>query len=267
MTASQSNETPDAASNDAQNYRFSFEPETRRVIAQFKGHTLADSRRAMRLEETRIAPVCYFPREDVRMELFEPSGYVTYCPFKGNAAHYSLRVDEITADNLLWSYEDPFKDAAHIRDYVAFYPDQVDITYPEDETTEPAETEATPVYENPLVSWVLQEAPAIATSRELTAAFARQLRSAGVPVWRLAIIIRTLHPQVVAFVEHWHSVSGELVAFDFDHEGLQRSEFLNSPLVPIFEGAGGIRRRLDIDNPVLDFGVLKDLHAEQQSRL
>jgi adenylate cyclase len=38
--------------------------------------------------------------------------------------------------------------------------------------------------------------------------------------------------------------------------------FLNSPLVPIFEGAGGIRRRLDIPDPVLDFGILEELHAE-----
>ncbi len=259
MTASQSTESNQAEPTPARHYRFSFESESRRVVAQFQGLTLADSRRAMLLEETRIAPVCYFPREDVRMDWFERGGYVTYCPFKGNAAHYSLRKDEIAADNLMWSYEDPLRDAAQIRNYVAFYPDQVDIVYPENES---AEAQAAPAYENPLVSWVLQEAPAIATSRELTAAFARQLRAAGIPLWRLVIIIRTLHPQVVAFVEHWHSVSGELVAFDYDHEGLETPEFLNSPLVPIFEGAGGIRRRLDIDSPVLDFGVLKDLHAE-----
>jgi adenylate cyclase len=43
---------------------------------------------------------------------------------------------------------------------------------------------------------------------------------------------------------------------------LQSPEYLNSPLVPIFEGAGGIRRRLDIKEPLLDFGILHDLHAE-----
>ena len=43
---------------------------------------------------------------------------------------------------------------------------------------------------------------------------------------------------------------------------VRSEEYLNSPLVPIFEGAGGIRRRLDIPDPVLDFGILEELHGE-----
>lgn len=262
MAASQSTESAQAESKQTRRYRFSFEPEPRRVTAQFGGLTLADSRRVMLLEETRIAPVCYFPRGDVRMDLFERSGYVTYCPFKGNAMHYSLRQGETAADNLMWSYEDPFKDSAHIRDYVAFYPDQVEVLYPEDEKPVDAEAQAAPDYHNPLLGWVLQEAPALATSRELTAAFARRMRASGIPLWRLSVIIRILHPQVVAFSQHWSSVSGELVEYEHDHAGLETPEYLNSPLVPIFEGAGGIRRRLDIENPLLDFGILKDLYDE-----
>lgn len=262
MTASQSSESSQSPLPASPNYRFSFEPESQRVIAQFQGVTLADSRAAKLLTETRIAPVYYFPRDDVRMDLFERSDYITYCPFKGNAAHYSLRIGETAADNLLWSYEDPFKDSAHIKDYVAFYPDQVDTLYPETGSTAEVAEQAQSDYQNPLLSWVLQEAPAIATSRELTAAFARQMRAAGMPLWRLSINIQILHPQVVAFTQAWHSISGELVETEHDQEILQSPGYLNSPLLPIFEGAGGIRRRLDIDNPVLDFGVLRDLHAE-----
>lgn len=206
-------------SETADNYRFSFEPESRRVTARFQGMTLADSRCARRLEETRFAPVYYFPRADVRMDQFERSDYVTYCPFKGKAAHYSLRSDEKTADNLIWSYEEPFRDAAHIRDYVAFYADQVEIVFPEDASATRAGARLKPAYRNPLVSWVLQEAPAIATARELSAAFARELRASGIPLWRIKIIIRILHPQVVAFSHHWHCVSGELV----ETTNLQRS--------------------------------------------
>ena len=112
---------------------------------------------------------------------------------------------------------------------------------------------------------MLQEAPGYATSRELSAAFARQLRRAGIPVSRLAVIIQILHPQVVAFSHQWNSASGELLEFEHNLEEMETPEYLNSPLVPIFEGAGGIRRRLDIDDPVLDFGILRDLHAEGAS--
>jgi len=184
MTASPSSESTQSPLPASPNYRFSFEPESQRVIAQFQGVTLADSKAAKLLTETRIAPVYYFPREDVRMDLFERSDYVTYCPFKGNAAHYSLRMGETAADNLLWSYEDPFKDSAHIKDYVAFYPDQVEILDPETGSTTEAAEQAQSDYQNPLLSWGLQEEPASATSRELTAAFARQRRAEDMPQWR-----------------------------------------------------------------------------------
>jgi adenylate cyclase len=37
---------------------------------------------------------------------------------------------------------------------------------------------------------------------------------------------------------------------------------LESPLLPIFEGTGGIRRRLEGSDPILDFGILEDLRRE-----
>jgi class 3 adenylate cyclase/uncharacterized protein (DUF427 family) len=261
MTSPPSLKPNEPVSQAIQLYRFTFEPEAKQVSAFYQGITLADSNKVMLLQETRIAPVCYFPRADVRMDLFERSDFVTYCPFKGNAAHYSLRVGENTADNILWSYEDPIKDSEGIKDYVAFYPDQVNILYSGEQSVQP-EDQSLPAYENPLLNWVLQEAPAISSSRELTAAFARQMRSARIPLWRLGVVIPILHPQVAAFSQHWHCVTGELVERELDFETLQSSEYLNSPLVPIFEGAGCIRRRLDIKEPLLDFDILSELHAE-----
>ncbi len=262
MTSAHTRQPPAAtASPTNDHYRFTFEPENKRLSATYQGITLAESSRAMQLRETRIAPIYYFPREHVRMDLFERSDFVSYCPFKGNAAHYSLRVGDIAANNLLWSYEEPFDESEHIRDYVAFYPDQVEILFPDQPSTQAA-SQLLPAYDNPLLNWVLQEAPAIASMSELTAAFARQLRATGVPLWTLGVIIPILHPQVSNIAQSWRSDSGELVESQPGFEVLQSPRYLNSPLVPIFEGAGGIRRRLDIKEPLLDFGILHDLHAE-----
>jgi len=261
MTSAQTSQTPASASTTNDHYRFTFEPENKKVTAIYQGITLAESGRAMQLRETRIAPVYYFPRKDVRMDLFEHSDFVSYCPFKGNAAHYSLRVGDISAENILWSYEDPFEESDHIQDYVAFYPDQVEIQHP-DQVSAQASNPSLPAYDNPLLNWVLQEAPAIATMPELTAAFARQMRATGIPLWTLGVIIPILHPQVPVIVHSWRGDSGELEEILPGFEALQSPEYLNSPLVPIFEGVGGIRRRLDIKEPLLDFGVLHDLHAE-----
>ena len=128
MNAPLSSQPIEAESQAPASYRFSFEPETRRVRAVYQGITIADSQQVMLLQETRIAPICYFPRDDVHMELFQRSEYVTYCPFKGNAAHYSLHTGEIVADNILWSYETPLDESAQITNYIAFYP--VETTSP-----------------------------------------------------------------------------------------------------------------------------------------
>jgi len=185
MTTPQSLMPNEPVSQATQQYRFSFDREAKQVSAHYQGIMLANSNQVMLLQETRISPVCYFPRDDVRMDLFERSDFVSYCPLRGNATHYSLRVGEIAADNILWSYEDPLKDAAAIKDYVAFYTDQVDIRYPGGPSVQPA-GQVSSAYENPLLNWVIQEAPAIASARELTAAFARKMRSAQIPAWRQA---------------------------------------------------------------------------------
>ncbi len=52
-------------------YRIEFEPAGQRVHVVFNGVTVADSRKAMLLRETRLAPVYYLPREDVRMDLMQ----------------------------------------------------------------------------------------------------------------------------------------------------------------------------------------------------
>ena len=69
MTSAQTSQPPAAAASTNDHYRFTFEPDNKRVVAIYQGITLAESSRAMQLCETRIAPVHYFPREDVRMDL------------------------------------------------------------------------------------------------------------------------------------------------------------------------------------------------------
>ncbi len=56
--------------NSDSGYRFTFEPHSRRVRAEFSGATIADSTRTVVVRETRLPAVYYFPREDVRMDLF-----------------------------------------------------------------------------------------------------------------------------------------------------------------------------------------------------
>ena len=60
------------------------------------------------------------------MEALERTAHATYCPFKGDAVYYSVRVGDGHAENAVWTYEAPYEAVAEIRDHLAFYPDRVD---------------------------------------------------------------------------------------------------------------------------------------------
>ncbi|HTP81549.1 MAG TPA: DUF427 domain-containing protein [Alphaproteobacteria bacterium] len=101
-------------------------PNPRRVRVSFGGRVVAETSRALTLKEASYPAVQYVPREDADMSLFAPTDHGTHCPYKGDASYYSLKVDGRTAENAVWSYEEPFPAMADIKGYLAFYPNRVD---------------------------------------------------------------------------------------------------------------------------------------------
>lgn len=108
-------------------YRVDLEPHPRRVRASLGEVAVADSRRALLVLETRHDPVVYFPRDDVRMDLLEPTEAETFCPFKGEARYWTVRAGGRVEENAAWSYEDPFDPVAGLKDYVSFYTDRLSL--------------------------------------------------------------------------------------------------------------------------------------------
>jgi len=104
----------------------SIAPNPRRVRVVFNGRVVADTRAALTLAEASLPPVQYIPRADADMALFARTAHATYCPYKGEAAYFSLNVDGRTAENAVWTYETPYPAMAKIKDHLAFYPRRVD---------------------------------------------------------------------------------------------------------------------------------------------
>ncbi|MET0390504.1 MAG: DUF427 domain-containing protein [Polyangiales bacterium] len=104
----------------------SIEPNGERVVVRFNGQTIADSKQALALRESRYPKVLYIPRQDVEMSLLGRTEHSTHCPYKGDAAYYSIQVGGREATNAVWTYESPFPAVAAIKDHVAFYTDRVD---------------------------------------------------------------------------------------------------------------------------------------------
>ena len=109
------------------------EPTPKRIRVEVDGETIADSRRAVILQESGLQPVYYFPPEDVRTDLFDPTERHTKCPIKGEASYYSIRVGEREVKNGAWYYPEPIEGAEQIAGMIAFYWDRVDRWLEEDE--------------------------------------------------------------------------------------------------------------------------------------
>lgn len=105
----------------------------KRVVVKFNGHVVADTTHALTLREATLAPVQYIPRADVDMALLERTTHASYCPYKGDAAYYTVRVDDRQAQNAVWTYETPYEAMVKIKEHLAFYPSRVDSI----EETEP----------------------------------------------------------------------------------------------------------------------------------
>ena len=99
----------------------------KRVVVRFAGHTVANTQRALTLREASYPPVQYIPREDVDMSLLTRTAHTTHCPYKGDAAYYSIQVGAREQANAVWTYEQPYPRVEAIKDYLAFYPDRVEI--------------------------------------------------------------------------------------------------------------------------------------------
>src|SRR5436305_15351668 len=68
------------------------EPTPKRVRVVVGGETIADSRGAYLLHESGHQPIYYFPPEDVRADVLEPSDRHTRCPNTGEASYHTIRV-------------------------------------------------------------------------------------------------------------------------------------------------------------------------------
>ncbi len=242
-------------------FRVAVKPAGKRVRAVFAGETIADSTDAVVWYETRLPCVYYFPRKDVRMDFLQRTGHRTHCPFKGNASYWTIEAGNQTADNVVWSYENPLEDAQDIVDYLAFDWDVMEAWYEDEKQVLEQPQDPAPSNLNIFSDWLLNEAWNTASARELVARLSNCLFSSGVPVWRLQLLIRTLHPQLFATSYTWWRDTGEVDIFSAPHDILESRRLKESPYAPILEGAGGVRRSMDGPDPTFDFPILQELHA------
>jgi uncharacterized protein (DUF427 family) len=101
-------------------------PTPQRVRVLLDGEVVAETTRALTLQEASYPAVQYIPREDAAMALLARTPRSTHCPYKGDASYFSVAAGSRQAENAVWSYESPYPAVAAIAGHLAFYPDRVD---------------------------------------------------------------------------------------------------------------------------------------------
>ena len=102
-------------------------PSSRHVRIELDGVVLAESDRPVLLFETMIPTTrFYVPRRDVRVPL-RPSATETTCAYKGTASYFGATVAGHDVEDIAWSYEDPLPEGAPVKDFIAFFDEQVDV--------------------------------------------------------------------------------------------------------------------------------------------
>lgn len=102
-------------------------PTEGRVVVRVGDQVVADTTRALTLQESTYPAVQYVPLADVDPALITSTDTQTYCPFKGDASYYSITTGGQTIDDAIWSYVEPYDAVSEIAGHVAFYPNKVEI--------------------------------------------------------------------------------------------------------------------------------------------
>ncbi len=96
-------------------------------VVRAGGAVLGETRRALAVTEGKLAPVIYFPREDLAMAMLDPSPTRTTSETKGEAAYYSIQAKSGPIADAGWSYETPAEGAAAIAGHIAFFADKATV--------------------------------------------------------------------------------------------------------------------------------------------
>src|ERR1700712_2716241 len=95
-----------------------------------------------------------------------------------------------------------------------------------------------------LTNWLIDGARSVVNSPRLMAEVCERLVQAGLPLWRVGLFVRTLHPEILGRNLVWRQ-GGEGVVGTADFDLLESPEFRNSALAIVFGEGREVRCRID----------------------
>jgi adenylate cyclase len=111
------------------------------------------------------------------------------------------------------------------------------------------------------VAWLVDGARSAPKPDDVLTQLCERLLEGGVPLFRAAVFVWTLHPDLLGRRYIWRLGEGTSVTAT-PHENAQTEEFRQSPVIRVYETCSPLRRRLADPDCPRDFAVLEDFRAE-----
>src|SRR5437764_15444293 len=94
-----------------------------------------------------------------------------------------------------------------------------------------------------IVDWLVDGARSAPQPQQVLAQLSERLVACGIPLWRVAVFVRTLHPQVMGRRFIWRPGT-EVEMSEAPFELLESAEFVNNPIAQVYAAGRPLRRKL-----------------------
>lgn len=113
-----------------------------------------------------------------------------------------------------------------------------------------------------VVDWLDSGAPPARLPNEVLLHLCRRLVERGVSLYRVAVFVRTLHPNVAGRAFYWRADTDAVEVDEAEHAFLDTQDHLASPIPIVIAKRSEIRRRLADPDCPMDYPVLADLKSQ-----
>ena len=113
-----------------------------------------------------------------------------------------------------------------------------------------------------IVAWLDEGAPPAQRPQDVLQQFCLRLIDLGISLYRVAVFVRTLHPNVLGRGFIWNEPTNVVEVITAPLEMQESEQYLKSPVRVVFNQHVALRRRIEGHKGSLDFPILDDLRKE-----
>ena len=113
-----------------------------------------------------------------------------------------------------------------------------------------------------IVDWLVDGAKTVKTPQDVLLELCQRLNAAGIPLYRVAVFVTTLHPNVAGRGFFWREGQPEVEVAEASYAVLNSDDYFKNPIYAVFLEGKEVRRKVSAPDCPRDFPLLDGLRGE-----